>query len=116
MKLRCPWYDGLRTVIDRFRHSHFYTCPLCKGKGAVTMGQQVRPKELQVLFENYDGLGATAMIEHNGTRGIAIEIGEVLSATWRQGKIIVFWEDGDHTILPEGPFVLLEFDLFGRRK
>ena len=77
-----------------------------------SLGDDMKPEELRVLFGNHDGLGATAMIEHNGMRGIAIEIGEVLSATWRQGKIIVFWADGDHTTLPEEPFTLLRFDLF----
>ena len=76
----------------------------------------MKPEELVALFGNYDGISATALIEYQGERGIAIELGETLSATWRSGKIIVFWADGDHTTLPEGPFTLLEFDLFKRRK
>lgn len=33
--IRCPWCAGIPVIIDRFDHSLFYTCPLCKGKKKV---------------------------------------------------------------------------------
>jgi len=34
---RCPYCAGIKTLIDRFDHSIFYDCPLCKGKGTITL-------------------------------------------------------------------------------
>jgi hypothetical protein len=51
-----------------------------------------------------------ALIEYNGERGIAFYIGEALSSVWRPGNVIVFWEDGEHTILPD-EFDLIQFNI-----
>ena len=36
------------------------------------------------------------------SRGIAVEIGENLSPIWQSGDVIVFWDNGDHTMLMGG--------------
>jgi len=30
--IRCPYCDGIGTVIDRFNHGIFHECPRCRGK------------------------------------------------------------------------------------
>jgi membrane-bound inhibitor of C-type lysozyme len=69
------------------------------------------PKELEELFEDDFRFSSAALIEHEGTRGIAIKLGESLCGPWYSGHIIVFWSNGDHTILP-GEFKLIHSELF----
>lgn len=61
--------------------------------------------ELIARFNSEDWPMPCALIEFNRTRGIAFLIGEALSELWRPNDIVVFWRDGEHTILPD------EFDL-----
>ena len=69
-------------------------------------------KELMEIFDKQDNfISSCALIEHQGVRGIAIELGENLSEKWRSREIIVFWRDGDHTVLPE-EFVLIKFNFW----
>ena len=53
----------------------------------------------------------SAVIEFQGERGIALLIGERLSKTWASGDIIVFWENGEQTVLPEDHKVI-EINIF----
>ena len=57
-------------------------------------------------------LSASALIEHDGQRGIAIKLGETLSKTWRSGDVIVFWANGEHTVPPDTMQLVSELDLF----
>jgi hypothetical protein len=43
--------------------------------------------------------------------GVAIHLGENLAQLWQSGDIIVFWSNGDHTMVPERVEVL-QWDLF----
>ncbi|MFU1798194.1 hypothetical protein ACM1RC_30360 [Paenibacillus azoreducens] len=53
-----------------------------------------------------------AMIEYQGEKGIALMIGENLATgTWLNGDIIVHWERGKHTMLPE-EFTLIKSDIW----
>lgn len=52
-----------------------------------------------------------ALIEKDGERGIAFKIGENLSATWKSGDVIVIWENGEQTILPDS-FQLVNNNVF----
>jgi hypothetical protein len=70
----------------------------------------VTPAELKEMFDNEE-LTNAALIEHEGARGIAIQLGESLCGPWYSGHIIVFWSNGDHTILPDG-FELIHSELF----
>jgi len=65
----------------------------------------------QILTDEWPN---SAVIEWRGQVGIVFVVGEVLSATWRSGKIIVFWADGEHTILPD-EFEVLAIDVFDER-
>lgn len=52
-------------------------------------------------------LVASALIEwtsRGGTveRGVVICVGENLSQTWQSGDVMVFWYNGDHTLLVGG--------------
>lgn len=52
-------------------------------------------------------LVASALIEHwtspsRGVRGVVICVGENLSQTWQSGDVMVFWYNGDHTLLVGG--------------
>lgn len=54
--------------------------------------------------ENLEQLMTTEtafLIEYEGERGIALKVGENLSQTWKSGDIIVFWTDGEQTVLPD---------------
>lgn len=62
-------------------------------------------------LENTLEIGRAALIDYEGERGIIIKIGENLSSTWRSGEIIVFWEDGEQTILPD-EFLLISENVF----
>ncbi|MVP00360.1 hypothetical protein [Paenibacillus lutrae] len=43
-----------------------------------------------------------AMIEYHGEKGIALMVGENLATgTWLSGDIVVHWENGKHTMLPD---------------
>jgi len=57
-------------------------------------------------------MSASALIEHEGARGIAIRLGETLHRLWQSGDVIVFWTNGDHTILPDEFELVREGDLF----
>ncbi len=35
--IKCTYCYGLTPIIDRFNHSMFYDCPLCKGKKFLKM-------------------------------------------------------------------------------
>ncbi|WP_068775763.1 hypothetical protein [Paenibacillus sp. FJAT-26967] len=53
-----------------------------------------------------------AMIEYQGEKGIALMIGENLATgTWLSRDIIVHWEGGEHTVLPDD-FTLVRADLW----
>ncbi len=41
-----------------------------------------------------------AYIESNGEYGMAMLIGDNLSSSWMSGDIIVFWGDGEQTVMP----------------
>lgn len=61
---------------------------------------------------NFKDKKSFALIEFQGEKGIAILLGEnLVTGTWLSGDIIVFWENGDHTILPE-EFDLIKLDIF----
>ena len=52
------------------------------------------------------------MIEYQGEKGIVLYIGENLATgTWLSGDLIVHWEEGDHTMLPD-EFKLLNDNLW----
>jgi hypothetical protein len=54
----------------------------------------------------------TALIEYEGEKGIVIMIGEnLVTGTWLSGDIIVHWENGEHTVLPD-EFVVLSNNLW----
>lgn len=60
------------------------------------------PQELIAHFEGDDtALQPSAIIEYQNERGLAIRLGENLSEKWQGGEVIVFWDDGDHTVLPD---------------
>lgn len=42
-----------------------------------------------------------AKIEFQGNFGIAFRVGETISKTWQSNDYIVFWENGEHTVLPD---------------
>lgn len=69
------------------------------------------PDQLAEAFEKSDKISPAALIEYQGEKGIAIRLGENLASNWLSYEIIVFWEDGDHTILPD-EFELLKLDLW----
>lgn len=52
-----------------------------------------------------------AKIKFQGEMGIVIRLAQNLSSTWQEGDFIVFWEDGEETILPD-EFELAESDLW----
>lgn len=60
--------------------------------------------ELRELFESTEVTMALVAYKDGplprGT-GVAIELGENLSRTWQSGDIVVFWTDGEHTVLPD---------------
>lgn len=51
--------------------------------------------------------------------GVAIRIGETLSSIWQSMSVIVFWSNGDHTVLiggeikPDTEIEVLENNLLG---
>jgi len=47
-------------------------------------------------------LVAAALIEWNDERGVVMCVGENLSQTWQSGDVMVFWYNGDHTLLVGG--------------
>ena len=51
---------------------------------------------------------SSALIQYQDERGIALRLGENLSREppWLSGEIIVFWQNGDNTVLPDS-FVVL---------
>lgn len=51
------------------------------------------------------------LIESDGERGIAFKIGENLSATWQSGDVIVIWENGEQTVLPD-KFTVINSNVF----
>lgn len=59
-------------------------------------------------LENSLQVNQAALIEKDGERGIVFKIGENLSATWQSGDVIVFWENGEQTIIPD------EFELVSK--
>ena len=67
--------------------------------------------ELRAMFDGPDWKATSAVIESEGDRGIALKLGENLSGLWKSGDVIVFWEDGDHTELPDD-FALVQFNPF----
>jgi hypothetical protein len=69
-------------------------------------------EELIALFdEQTDYISPAALIEFQDEKGLAIRIGENLADNWKSWEIIVFWQDGDHTVLPD-EFELLKLDLW----
>lgn len=56
----------------------------------------------------------SALIEFGGERGIVLKLGENLSTQppWLSGEIIVFWQDGENTVLPDY-FQVIKLDVFG---
>lgn len=56
-------------------------------------------------------INQAALIESDGERGIAFKIGENLSQTWKSGDVIVIWENGEQTILPD-KFLLISKNIF----
>ena len=48
-----------------------------------------------------------AKIKYKNECGIAFQIGETISKTWQSNDSIIFWEDGEHTVIPE------EFEFLG---
>lgn len=68
--------------------------------------------ELQVVLEARSGtegrpLTSAALIEWTDrgdvvNRGIAICLGENLTSAWQSGDVIVFWDNGDHSMLVGG--------------
>ena len=72
----------------------------------------MKSEELIEKFkEPGDSICRAALIEYQDERGIALEIGENLSKDWLSTDIIVFWEGGEQTILPD-EFELLIEDLW----
>jgi len=72
-------------------------------------------QELEGIMEykNNDGLQVPCcMIEYQGEKGIVLYIGENLATgTWLSGDLIVHWEEGEHTILPD-EFTLIKRNLW----
>ena len=70
----------------------------------------MKRKELEDKFNKDDY--PTALIEYEDDKGIAIRLGEnLVTGTWLSGDIIVFWNDGEHTILPD-EFKLIKYNLW----
>lgn len=69
------------------------------------------PQELENKFNAEDWNTVSALIEYQDERGIAIRIGENLAHNWQSGEIIVFWEDGEHTVLPDD-FELVKYNVW----
>lgn len=71
-------------------------------------------EELEERFKNDSGLAPSAVIEFKGERGIAIALGEnLVTNTWLSGDVIVFWENGEHTMLPEEQeFELIHYNAY----
>ena len=44
--------------------------------------------------------------------GIAVQLDANISEVWQAGKVMVFWRDGDVTVLPESEFYVLNDDLY----
>jgi hypothetical protein len=72
----------------------------------------MKPAELAAKFKADDRkLTNSAVIEFQGQRGIVIKLGENLGGAWLSGDLIVFWDDGENTILPD-EFAVIAFDIF----
>jgi hypothetical protein len=71
----------------------------------------VTPDELKAHFAQLDEIQPAVRIEYQGDIGIAIELGESLGGPWSSGKILVFWRNGDSTVLPD-EFTLLPGSLW----
>jgi hypothetical protein len=76
----------------------------------------VKANELESLFKiRIEASGRqlpAAMIEYQGEKGIALMLGENLATgTWLSGDIVVHWEKGEHTVLPE-EFHLIKEDIW----
>ena len=71
------------------------------------------PEELVRRIDgDSDSLSWAVLIEYQGIRGVAIKLGESLGDPWQSGDIVVFWQDGDSTALPDN-FGLIVTDLWG---
>jgi hypothetical protein len=68
-------------------------------------------EELEAQFESDDSLAPCALIRFQGELGIALKIGENLTKHWQSGDVIVFWENGEHTVLAD-QFTLIRFNLW----
>ncbi|WP_088832719.1 hypothetical protein [Paenibacillus tyrfis] len=89
---------------------------LLEENSSISMERLMTATELATLFErriNERSLQMpAAMIEYQGEKGIALYIGENLATgTWLNGDIIVHWEKGEHTSLPD-EFSLIKDDLW----
>lgn len=71
----------------------------------------MRDKDLEAKFEEAGWSVVSAVIDVKGEKGLAIRISENLSEAWQSGDVIVFWESGEATVLPE-EFELVKFDLW----
>jgi hypothetical protein len=70
-------------------------------------------KEIRNLFDKQNKIQPTCMIEYQGEKGIVFQLGENLATgTWLSGDIIVFWEDGDQTTLPEDGYIIINENLW----
>lgn len=69
------------------------------------------PEELRAHFDQLDEIQPAVRIEYQGHIGIAICLGESLGGPWQSGDVIVFWRDGDSTVLPD-EFTLLPGSLW----
>lgn len=69
---------------------------------------------IRKMFESREQLMPACMIEYNGEKGVVFKLGENLaSGTWLSGDIIVFWEGGDYTMLPnDGKYKIIKKDLW----
>mgnify|MGYP006342034883 FL=1 len=71
----------------------------------------MRDYELEDKFRMECDSG-TALIEYQGQRGIAIRLREPLGGVWKSDVVLVHWDNGEHTILPD-EFDVISYDLFG---
>lgn len=103
-----------------------HRCPGGLGAGRVAVPRstpapdpsvELTAAQVTLLLGKHDieRLSGAAVIEHEFGRGIAIMLGENLkspdrfnTAGWLSTDVIVFWDNGDHTVLPDAGIRVLQ--------
>ena len=66
-------------------------------------------KGIRQMFDKHNKEQPVCMIEYEGEKGIVIELGDnLVTREHLRGDILVFWENGDITVLPEKEFKVIK--------